>query len=77
MRLCVYSHKESSYTVQVYDNDIDIYIYSQFISAALEIIVEIANKRIAMLSSFDQVKEGLEDTTSFEQVKVKLEDNNV
>lgn len=44
---------------------------------ALEIIVEIANKRIAMLSSFDQVKEGLEDTTSFEQVKVKLEDNNV
>ncbi|KAL0545341.1 hypothetical protein IC582_015220 [Cucumis melo] len=29
---------------------------------ALEIIVGIANKRIAMLSSFDKVKKGLEDT---------------
>lgn len=41
---------------------------------ALEIIVGIANKRIAMLSSFDQVKKEVEDTSSFKQVKEERED---
>ncbi|KGN55517.1 coiled-coil domain-containing protein 115 [Cucumis sativus] len=44
---------------------------------ALELIVEIANKRIAMLSSFDEVKKGSEDTSSFKQVKEELEDTKV
>ncbi|XP_022982311.1 coiled-coil domain-containing protein 115 [Cucurbita maxima] len=39
---------------------------------ALELIVEIANKRLAMSSSFDQVKKGLDDASSFEQVKEEL-----
>ncbi|CAK9325113.1 unnamed protein product [Citrullus colocynthis] len=41
---------------------------------ALEIIVGIANNRIAMLSSFDQVKKEVEDISSFKQVKEERED---
>ncbi|XP_038899348.1 uncharacterized protein LOC120086671 [Benincasa hispida] len=40
---------------------------------ALEIIMRIANKRTAMLSS-DQVKIGLEETSSFKQAKEELKD---
>ncbi|KAG6608642.1 coiled-coil domain-containing protein 115 [Cucurbita moschata] len=66
--------KERSQTLSMFGTLVSPKLRSAQLSFenALEIIVEIANKRLAMSSSFDQVKKGLDDASSFEQVKEEL-----
>ncbi|XP_023525224.1 coiled-coil domain-containing protein 115 [Cucurbita pepo subsp. pepo] len=66
--------KERSHTLSMFGTLVSPKLRSAQLSFenALEIIVEIANKRLAMSSSFDQVKKGLDDASSFEQVKEEL-----
>ncbi|KAG7037959.1 hypothetical protein SDJN02_01592 [Cucurbita argyrosperma subsp. argyrosperma] len=71
---CFTVQKERSQTLSMFGTLVSPKLRSAQLSFenALEIIVEIANKRLAMSSSFDQVKKGLDDASSFEQVKEEL-----